>query len=199
MGNREDLLAGAKRCLYEKGYARTTARDIANAAGVSLAAIGYHFRSKEALLNEALIEAVGEWGAELERALATDALPEADPLARFEAVWTRVVDLFPTYRRLWIANFDIVNQIDRMPEEVRRVLSDAIRHGCLGLAALVHGIDPATDEQRALTVGSFDHALLLGLMAHWVVDPEHAPSGRDLADALRTIAADAAGPAAPVV
>ncbi|MGH4006514.1 MAG: TetR family transcriptional regulator, partial [Pseudonocardiaceae bacterium] len=44
MGNREDLLAGAKRCLYEKGYGRTTARDIAAAAGgVSLAAIGYHF------------------------------------------------------------------------------------------------------------------------------------------------------------
>ena len=35
MGNREDLLAGAQRCLYEKGYARTTARDIASASGVS--------------------------------------------------------------------------------------------------------------------------------------------------------------------
>ena len=34
MGNREDLLAGAKKCLYEKGYARTTARDIASAADV---------------------------------------------------------------------------------------------------------------------------------------------------------------------
>ena len=28
MGHREDLLAGAKRSLYEKGYAGTTARDI---------------------------------------------------------------------------------------------------------------------------------------------------------------------------
>ena len=33
MGNREDLLAGAKKCLYEKGYARTTARDIAPRPG----------------------------------------------------------------------------------------------------------------------------------------------------------------------
>ena len=33
MGNREDLLAAAKRCLYEKGYAHTTARDIAAASG----------------------------------------------------------------------------------------------------------------------------------------------------------------------
>ncbi len=58
MGNREDLLAGARRCLFEKGYSCTTVRDIATAAGgVSMAAIGYHFGSKEALLNEALAEA----------------------------------------------------------------------------------------------------------------------------------------------
>jgi AcrR family transcriptional regulator len=42
VGNREQLLEAAKRCLYEKGYSRTTARDIATAANVSLAAIGYH-------------------------------------------------------------------------------------------------------------------------------------------------------------
>jgi hypothetical protein len=27
-------------------------------------------------------------------------------------------------------------------------------------------------------------------MAQWLIDPEHAPSARDLAEALRTIAAD---------
>ena len=41
MGHREDLLEGAKRCLYEKGYARTTARDIVAASGTNLASIGY--------------------------------------------------------------------------------------------------------------------------------------------------------------
>jgi hypothetical protein len=39
MGNRDALLSAAKKCLLEKGYNRTTARDIASAAGVSLAAI----------------------------------------------------------------------------------------------------------------------------------------------------------------
>ena len=52
MNNREALLVAAKQCLLEKGYARTTARDIASAAKVSLAAIGYHFSSKDALLTE---------------------------------------------------------------------------------------------------------------------------------------------------
>ena len=58
MGNREQLLDGALACLYDKGYARTTARDIASAAGVSLAAIGYHFGTTEVLLNAALLRAM---------------------------------------------------------------------------------------------------------------------------------------------
>ncbi|MGH3898001.1 MAG: TetR family transcriptional regulator [Pseudonocardiaceae bacterium] len=64
------------------GYGRTTARDIAAAAGVSLAAIGYHFGSKETLLNAALMQATMEWGEELERALATETDPEATPMER---------------------------------------------------------------------------------------------------------------------
>jgi AcrR family transcriptional regulator len=54
MGNREALLSGAKQSLLEKGYDRSTVRDITAAAGgVSMAAIGYHFGSREALLTAA--------------------------------------------------------------------------------------------------------------------------------------------------
>jgi AcrR family transcriptional regulator len=195
MGNREDLLAAAKCALYEKGYAQTTARDLAAAAGVSLAAIGYHFRSKEALLNEALIAAIEEWSTELGQALADSVDPGGAPLDRFAAIWSRIVDLFATYRRLWMVNFEILGQVDRLPSDVRRVLSDAQQRGRLGLAELFQGLDPATDEERALAVGSFYTALLLGVMGQWLTDPERAPSGRDLAEALRTIAADV-GPVA---
>ena len=94
VGNREDLLAGAKRCLIEKGYARTTARDIAAASGVSLAAIGYHFGSKEALMNQAIYEFVGEWGDEVERALGAEGALDADPLKRFESIIGRTIESF---------------------------------------------------------------------------------------------------------
>ena len=63
MGNREDLLAGARKVIIERGAAKATARDIAAAAGVSLAAIGYHFGSKERLITEALTGAVGRRSA----------------------------------------------------------------------------------------------------------------------------------------
>jgi len=68
MGHREALLAGARQCLEEKGYARTTARDIAAAANANLASIGYHFGSKEALLNEAILRACDEWTTRLGQA-----------------------------------------------------------------------------------------------------------------------------------
>lgn len=196
MGNREDLLAGAVRCLYTKGYARTTARDIAAASGVSLAAIGYHYRSKEALLNAALIQAIGEWGAELEHALAAETDPTAEPLEQFEATWERILASFDTHRQLWAATFEVFAQIDRAPE-VRQFLADALQQGRLGLASLFQHIDAGADVRSAWVVGSFYQALLTGVLAQWLADPEHAPSGHDLAEALRTILA-AVTPVTPV-
>lgn len=55
MGHREDLLEGAKRCLLEKGFVRTTARDIVKESGANLASIGYHYGSKDALLAQAYV------------------------------------------------------------------------------------------------------------------------------------------------
>jgi AcrR family transcriptional regulator len=189
MGNREALLAGAKRLLSEKGYTRTTARDIAAASGVSLAAIGYHFGSKEALLNAARIEAIGDWWQELGRTLAADADPDADPMERFEAIWTRVLESFATQRPLWLASFEMLAQLDESTE-VRAAVADAQQRARLGLASLFHHLDATKDELTAWRVGSFYLALLPGVMAQWLIDPEHAPSARDLAEALRTIVAD---------
>jgi AcrR family transcriptional regulator len=186
MGHREDLLEGAKRCLYEKGYARTTARDIVAASGTNLASIGYHYGSTEALLNAAMIEAIEEWGAEIERALATDTDPHAAPMERFEATWARVIESFAAHRQLWVATVEATAQAERTPE-VRAFLADALQQGRLGLAALFQNIDAAVDEKQAWMVGSFYQALMTGVLVQWLIDPERAPSGHDLAEALRTI------------
>lgn len=187
------MLAGAKRCLYKKGYARTTARDITAASGASLAAIGYHFGSKEALLNAAMIEAIDGWGKEIERTLAasSDTDPAVGSMERFEAIWTRIIGSFATHRQLWVATFEVFAQIERAPE-VRQSLADAFQQGRFGLAALFQNIDSADDEHSAWVVGSFYQALMTGVIAQWLTDPEHAPSGHDLADALRTITVNAA-------
>jgi AcrR family transcriptional regulator len=53
---RDDLLAAARRCVRDQGLAGTTSRDIATAAGANLAAITYHFGSKDDLIAEALFD-----------------------------------------------------------------------------------------------------------------------------------------------
>jgi AcrR family transcriptional regulator len=186
MGNREDLLAGAKRCLYEKGYASTTARDIATASGTSLAAIGYHFGSKEALMNQARLQAFGDWTDELTRALESELDPAPPAIERFEAIWTKMIELFEANRPMWLASFEILAQIDHDPQ-VRKAVADAQQRARLGLAMLFHDIDPSINSQQAHAVGSFYLALLPGVMAQWLIDPDEAPTGRDLVDALRTI------------
>jgi len=186
MGHREDLLAGARQCLYELGYGRTTARDIVAASGTNLASIGYHFRSKEALLNAAMIQAIEEWGQEMERVLAGAIDPNAEAAERFEVTWERVIESFSSHQQLWTITFEAFVQAERSPE-VRSFLADAIQQGRLGLASLFHGGDIEADEKLASTVGSLYQALLSGVWIQWRIDPTRAPTGRDLVHALRLI------------
>jgi AcrR family transcriptional regulator len=183
MGNREALLRGATACLSEKGYARTTARDIAAASGVSLAAIGYHFRTTEALLNEAAFQAIGRWGEHLGRLLAAVPRDDGAVVDRFEAVWTCVLQSFPAHRGVLAASYEIMVLAEEKPE-VRRMLAAAMDDARMALAELFAGVDPHAEPERARRVGSFYYAILSGLMTQWLVDPDSAPSGKDLAVAL---------------
>jgi AcrR family transcriptional regulator len=178
MGNREDLLAGAMRCLYEKGYARTTARDIASAAGVSLAAIGYHYGTKDELLNAALYQALAEWGDDLGKALATTRA-DAGPAERFEELWTQILKSFAANQRLWAVQFELLAFMDQKPE-LKAAFAEANRQAREGLADLF-GVPGEA-------VGAVFQALIGGLATQWLVDPDSTPSGRDLREAIRAIA-----------
>ncbi|WP_330343137.1 TetR/AcrR family transcriptional regulator [Streptomyces sp. NBC_00557] len=187
MGHRDALLEGAKQCLTEKGYARTTARDIVAASGANLASIGYHYGSKEALLNEALIRANAEWGEALEKSMAYDDESPASPREQFEAVWTKVIELFSGHRRLWSVNFEALTQIEHSPE-IREALADGLQEARVGMGeALLAQLEEESDERTVRAVGSFFQALLTGVMAQWLIDPESAPTGPDLSYALLAI------------
>jgi AcrR family transcriptional regulator len=188
MGNREDLIAGAKRCLIEKGYAQTTARDIASASGVSLAAIGYHFGSKDALMNQALYESIGDWGDEVERALSEEGVPTDDPLRRFESIMDRTIASFGgPGGGLWAAQIELLSLLGHH-EELRTFLASVQRDAADGLAELFLGIDPAQDPESARTAGSLLHAMFIGIMVKWFMNPKQALSAHELAEGLRIIA-----------
>lgn len=182
VGNREALLQGAKQCLFEKGFTRTTARDIASAAGVSLAAIGYHFGSTEALLSQALFEAVGEWGARLDEAMASG----GDPAA----IWDSVIASVQSDRAMWTVQYELVGQVDHA-DHLRALLIDSQRYARTELAGLF-GSDTegaAGDEQRRL-LGGLYQAILGGLVMQWLIDPQTAPTGADIIAALKLAARD---------
>jgi AcrR family transcriptional regulator len=188
MGNRDALLLAAKSCLLEKGYLRTTARDIASSAGVSLAAIGYHFSSKEALLTEALLLAFDDWEREFRRTLEANVNPKATPAERFESTWAKLMETFATHRSLWVANFELFSQLEHRPE-IRRNLVNNLHLARTGLAALFLGEkESAISRHTAETIGTFHHVLLSGLITQWLIDPGSALSARGLTDALRSTA-----------
>ncbi|MEU6116780.1 TetR/AcrR family transcriptional regulator [Streptomyces sp. NPDC047117] len=188
MGNREDLLAGARRCLEEKGWARTTVRDIVTAAGgVSMAAIGYHFGSREALLTAALIEAIDEWGTRIGRTLASFGEAGSGPAGRYEAMWAAIIKSFQDDRTLWLATIEALLQAEHS-EDLRRYLSGGQAQGRRGLAALLLSTpEDEIDDAAARTLGAAQMALFTGLMTQWLTDPEQAPDAAEVVTGLQAL------------
>ncbi|QDY07383.1 MULTISPECIES: TetR/AcrR family transcriptional regulator [Micromonospora] len=191
MGHRERLLAGARVCLYERGYTRTTARDIVAASDTNLASIGYHFGSKEALLTAALVQAFEEWGVEIDRVLRDGTQP--DLMDRLESMWTGLVESFGSHRPLWVAGIEAFALAEHLPV-LREQLAESYSRARPALAAFViqNGGENVSEETRK-AVGSFLLALMTGLTVQRLLDPEAAPSGKELAAALRLIIGAVAG------
>jgi AcrR family transcriptional regulator len=188
MGNREDLLAAAKHCLIEKGYARTTTRDIAKASGVSLAAIGYHFGSKDALMNQAVYESIGDWSDELRRSLSAEGGLDAGALRRFESIMERTIESFAGENAgLWAAQVELMSLLNHNAE-LRTFIAGVQGPAASGLAELFLGIDEEAEPELARVVGSVYHALFIGVIAKWFMDPKQALTAHELAQGLRIIA-----------
>ena len=174
----------------EKGYARTTARDIAAASGVSLAAIGYHFGSKDALLVKAyvsLIEGLGEtfdpgWGA-------GDVTTPARSLERFQEVWANIIRSLPESRSVWMLSLEIIVNGDRL-QDVRKLLAEAQEQGRSGIVPMFNGIpEDQLDKETVDTEGRFYQTLLNGLMVQWLFDPDSATGAEQLTEGLRRVLA----------
>ncbi|MER5476187.1 TetR/AcrR family transcriptional regulator [Streptomyces sp. NPDC002734] len=183
MGHREDLLDGAKRCLREKGFARTTARDIVRESGANLASIGYHYGSKDALLAQAYVGLMEEQAEHFDWEAAAAGTAPGSP-ERIRKVLTTVVESFDRPDAVWHLSIEVITMGDRFPEITRNLVA-AQREGGRGLAALLLGLpEESLDDETTDTVGSLIMVLLAGMIAQHSLDPALAPTGDQLTDGL---------------
>ena len=187
MSNREELIAGAKKCLFELGYQRTTARDIVRESGVSLAAIGYHFGSKDALLNIALAESIAEWRDDLGNQLAVVA--KAGGKLSLEETWANVISAIPERRGLWSVAYEMVGMQNRS-EEIQRTVVELAEVSRAGIAAFHQTIVQDRDPEDAVVLAAFLQCLLTGVTIYHLVDPALAPTPAMLTRALNLLCAE---------
>ncbi|MRG59802.1 TetR family transcriptional regulator [Agromyces sp. CFH 90414] len=187
MGNREDLLAGARQVILERGVAKATARDIATAAGVSLAAIGYHFGSKDRLITEALMLSLGSGlGDDLEALMLEQR--GGSMLDDFAAVWNRMPEIFAIHREALLASLENAVRVLRDPESSRH-LHAATADGHHDMAVNLRVARPELDEHQAEAVARLYYVLVQSLGILWLLDPDgNLPTGDELAEAIATIA-----------
>jgi AcrR family transcriptional regulator len=189
-GNREKLLQASLLCLRENGYARTTARDLVAASGTNLASIGYHFGSKEALLNEAIAVGFREWVDEVEQsAFAPD---HADSSQRLERSLAATVDRFAELRPFLIAFVEAFPQAVRS-RELRERMAQAYEEARIAGKKMIMSALEADGlrlaPEHAETMSSLLIAVCDGLILQWLLDPERVPSSRELMRALAAVIA----------
>ncbi|MBB6118869.1 TetR/AcrR family transcriptional regulator [Nocardiopsis algeriensis] len=185
MSQREDLLAGARKCLVEKGYHKTTARDIVAASGAHLASIGYHFGSKDNLMNAAVLEATGEWGDVFERAVVASRA-EA-PSKRLRALLSSLFETLPEQRDLLVASVQAYTQA-QFDATVREALAAGIAEGRRELAALVLDVpSDEVDNATAAGTGSLLYNLITGYVIQYLVDPGALPTVDQAMEGLHSL------------
>ncbi|GAB2731032.1 TetR/AcrR family transcriptional regulator [Nocardia thraciensis] len=182
MGTRDDLLTAAKQCLAERGYARTTVRDIVAASGSNLAAINYHFGTRDALLSQAMVESTT---VAVQRILDTlDADQEGEPAVRLEKFLRKLIASFTDDRALWAANIESLAQAQHLGD----IRTDFSAKQQEARQSLSHMLLPAADDDPDDDIGALLLTLLDGLLVQWLLDPEAAPGAERIVGGLRTIA-----------
>lgn len=161
---RAQILPAATHIVSEKGFERTTMRDVAAAAGVSTGTIHHYFRNRLGLLLETLVFSSERFRSRLR----TDIDPRVSPEEKVR-VLVRLLFGSPEAveeMKVWIAVFDEAIR----SAEVRTVVQERMRlwANLLGeLAAEWAGRPLSQEETRRFAIG-FD-ALTNGLSLHVLV------------------------------
>lgn len=187
MGNREDLLRAARICLQERGL-DTTARDIATLAGVSLAAIGYHFGTKDELLAYAAAEAIGDtlgtWIDSTLRLISPGSSP-SETLAEF---CSRLPEGFTDVRTHLLTSLEHLTRLVRTGDPAA-TMAPALRQNIEALTGILCDIHPQLTRQECEGLAHLYNAVINGLSVIWLASPNSVPTHADFQHAITALTA----------
>jgi AcrR family transcriptional regulator len=172
------LLEGALACLQERGFARTTTRDIVAASGTNLGSIVYHYGTKERLLEEAMSEGFRRW------AEAISAVADAStgsPYEQMRAALGQARAAFDEQAGLYTAFLEAAAETRRSDELREHVAEGYERTRALVVQSLRRTM-PAEGDRDLRTLASLMVAIVDGLMMQWLFDPDAVPPGEEVAE-----------------
>lgn len=190
---REKLIEAAIECLQERGYARTTTRDVVAAAGSHLPAVNYHFGSKQRLLEDAVGEALRRWTATT-MSVANEA-SGADPRDRLHHSIARFLDTLEADRPYLVAAVEAFAQSERS-DELRTQLAETYAKLRVEVARSLQPASAAGSAEpspAALNLASVLIALFDGLALQWLMEPELAPEAAQVTRSLEFLGAALTG------
>jgi AcrR family transcriptional regulator len=183
------LLDAAKQLVGERGYAGASVRDLAAAAGANVAAVNYHFGSREKLLNQAVLEQFLEWS---DRVAEVEVDPDAEPLSQLAARARQMIDGLPAAQPAFVVFLEALLQATRSPElrgQLREHYAEQRERAMRSIAASTSGRDLPVRFKEVLA--SYVLAVVDGLQLQALLDPDAIPSGEELAVLYEGLAASA--------
>ena len=178
--HRTKLLEAARTLLRERTYGNITARDLVAASNTNLGSIGYHFGSKEALLNEAIGLAFEEWADAIIHAIRID--PGPGPLSLTDSLGA-VLDEYDAIRPYYHAYIEALARSARSPELRDQLAAHYNRQRDRVASLLTNSLNDTIDPNDARHLASVMIATVDGLLIQTFIDPDNAPTSHDLATA----------------
>ncbi len=175
------MLDIAEQVFAERGYLAASMDEIAERVGVSKPMLYEYFGSKEGLLNEAIAGAFAEWTDEVNRAVRET--PADAPVERLLEGWREMLSRTEANRPLIVANLEAMAQVARSPD-LRERMAAAYEACRAKIAEVVEESLPEGSDVDADVVASFIIAVVDGITLQHMADPERAPSGDQLVEAL---------------
>ncbi|HXM86905.1 MAG TPA: TetR/AcrR family transcriptional regulator [Solirubrobacteraceae bacterium] len=180
--HRDALLSAARTLMRQSGRGEITARDLVAASNTNLGSISYHFGSKEALLDEAARLVFEEWAKTVARTLSAER--DAPPAVRLARSLEMILDDFDAMRPYFLGFIQIVAGSGHSPESRKQLVAHYRKQRDTVTTMVTESLGAEIDREDARHIASLLMSVSDGLMLQSLIDPDSAPTSRQLTSAL---------------